>query len=150
MNRIKVLQIIYCVIIAVAAFVAAFSETGIFPVDYIGDEPRTLYWVNLTAIFLAFGGMFLSLRMFVFKKVKSEITVEDENIALLAFSKWTKVRLGIIALSLWVNTILYFSTSYTSTPQYCILVTLVACVFCWPSKTAFDGLRKIQNSESEG
>lgn len=141
-KKIKLLQIIYCLIIALTAGLAILSEADFLPVDYIGDEPRTLYWINLYAIIVAFGGMFLCLRLFVFKTVKQAMLVEKEDDALAAYSKWTSLRLAIIALSLWSNTLLYFSTSYTSTPQYCILVTLVSCVFCWPSVSAYRGLRK--------
>ena len=141
-KKIKSLQIVYCLIILVAAAIVFFSESGNLPMDYIGDEPHKLYWLNMYAIVVAFGGMFLCLRMFVFKYVKKTLTVEDEGVAFAAYYRWTLVRLFIIAMALWSNIILYFSTSYTSTPQYCVLVTLVSCVFCWPSFATFKGIRQ--------
>lgn len=141
-KKIKILQIIYCLIILAASLLALLSEAGTLPMDYIGDEPHKLYWINLYAIAVSFGGMFLCLRMFVFKNVKKALVAEEESGAFAAYYRWTLVRLALIALALWSNTLLYCSTSYTSTPQYCILVTLVTCVFCWPSVGAFKGLRK--------
>ena len=149
-NKIKFLQLVYCCIIIVAAFFAAFSETGVLPTDYIGNDPEILYWINLYAIFVAFVGMFICLRLFVFKKIHRELTDKDEDSALSAYTFWTKCRLSVLALALWSNTILYFSTSYTSTPQYCVLTTLITCVFCWPSTSSFKNLRKMENADVEG
>ena len=145
-KKIKSLQILYCFIIAVAAIFAVFSETGVLPTDYVENEPRLLYWVNLYAIFVAFVGMFICLRLFIFKKVRTAVLDKDEMKACAAFVFWTKYRLSILAVALWSNTLLHFSTSYTSTPQYCIFITLITCVFCWPSLSSFYGLRKVENN----
>ena len=148
-KKTKVLQLAYGLILVIAVLIAVLSEMDILPVDYIGNEPKILYWMNLYAIFVAFGGMFVCLRMFVFKRVMAAIMNVDEQKAFAVYFKHTVIRLFIIMLALWSNTLLYFATSYSSTPQYCVLVTLVSCVFCWPSMSAFSGLRKANEEPAD-
>ena len=136
-QKINFLQIVYLSIILVSALLVFF-----LPEDFIGNEPRTLYWVNLFSIVTGLGGMYLTLRMFAFKIVRNAVRAEEESVGFHAFCKWTKVRLGMLAFALWSNVVLYVSSSYTTTPKYCMLIILVAFVFCWPSKTEFDAIRK--------
>lgn len=148
-KKTKSLQLTYSLILVIAVVFAILSEMEVLPVDYIGNEPKILYWMNLYAIFVAFGGMFVCLRMFVFKRVKTALVDNDENKAFAVYYKYTVLRLFVIMLALWSNTLLYFATSYSSTPQYCVLVTLVSCVFCWPSMSAFNALRKTDEEQAD-
>ena len=136
-QRITYLQIFFLVNILVGAALVFFA-----PSDYIGNEPKVLYWINLYAIVSGLGGMFFTLRLFAFKSVRQSVRNEDEQAGFSAFCRWTKVRLGILALALWSNVVLYQASSYTTTPKYCMLIILVAFVFCWPSRTEFEAIRK--------
>ena len=136
-QKITFLQIAYVSIILVAALLAL-----VLPDDFIGNDPKLLYWVNLFSIITGLGGMYLTLRLFAFQSVRRAVREEEETAGFQAFCKWTKVRLGLLAFVLWSNVILYVASTYTTTPKYCMLIILVAFVFCWPSKTEFDAIRK--------
>ena len=136
-QKITHLQIFFLLIILVGAAIVFFS-----PVDYISNESQTLYWVNLYSIISGLGGMFLTLRLFAFNGVRNSVRNENVDLGFAAFCRWTKVRLAILAVALWSNVALYQASSYTTTPKYCMLIILVAFVFCWPSKTEFEAIRK--------
>lgn len=109
-----------------AAVFIALSECGIIPTDYISKSQKMLlYQLELLSVISTLGGTYLALRLFSFRRIKQQ----DFS----AQKKWMSVRTAIIGCPVWINAVLYYASSYSTTPKYCLLVALTACVFCWPS-----------------
>ena len=43
------------------------------------------------------------------------------------------VRIGIVALVLFVDLFIYYALMSGTTPLFCMLIALVALLFCWPA-----------------
>ena len=141
-NKIKQLQLLFVASLGVAIIFALLSEAGLIGTDYIGNDPKVLYWVNLYSIISGLGGMFVTLRWFNFKKIHRAVCHADAEAGFENFCSWTKIRLFLLAFVFVTNVVLYFASSYTATPKYSMLIVLVAYVFCWPSKSAFQAIRE--------
>lgn len=150
----KKLQWIYCAVLVVAAMLALLCEYEVLPVEYIGHDARILYFIDFYSIVIGFGTTFFALRMFVFQWVARSIQQDDEQRALAAYAKWSGLRLAVFAWTFCSLLLLYYATSYTSNPQYCLLIALVGYVFCWPSLKDFQQQRakreKGKNEENSG
>lgn len=137
----KKMQLFYCVVLVAAALIALLCEYEVLPVEYIGHDAHLLYIIDFYSIVAGFGTTFFALRMFVFQFVARSIQQDNEQRALAAYTKWTGLRLAVFFWTFSTLLLLYYATSYTSNPQYCLLIALVGYVFCWPSLKDFQQLR---------
>ena len=137
------MRFIYIGIWGITGLIALLSETGILPVEYLAHDANTDYTVSLISIFTAIGGTYLALRLMAFKKIIQKIAEKStEESAWRVFRKYAIIRLGIIALGMWINTALYYATSYSESIKYCLLIIMIAAVFCWPSAGEFQSKRQ--------
>ena len=128
------LHIVYIIVWAVTAAWILLSETGVVPVEYMGGGSRLDYYLSLLSVVTALGGSYFCLRLFSYGRIKALLEQSDVNGRKRAFAFWSFVRLGVLASALWCNAMLYYGTSYSPTPKYCLLIVAVASVFCWPVK----------------
>lgn len=124
---------LFWLMLLIAACYAALSETGMLPTDYASSDNTALYGMELLSVGSCLVGVYFALRLFAFERVKQEIGQDNAQAAKQARRKWELVRTAIIAAALWTNVALYYASSYTNNPKYCLLIALIACVFCRPS-----------------
>lgn len=138
----KKLYIIYIFIWLVTGLIALLSEKEVLPVEYLPHNANTDYFVSLLSIFSSIGGTYFALRLLAFKSFLKKISEADTaELAWATFCKWSYIRLTIIATAMWINVTLYYATSYYESIKYCLLIVMIAAVFCWPSKGEFENKR---------
>ena len=126
---IKVLRIDYVLTLAAAGLMAAAFELDWLPSGFVEATPEMLYTANLFSIVTALGGTYLALRFMAFGKVK-RMVAENEK----AYPKFCALRQLIIGVALYANLFLYYALlSPDNTAMYCLLISLAAHCFCWPS-----------------
>lgn len=118
-------KIVFILMLLTAVIFVALSECDIIPTGYI-SERQILYRLEMLSVISTLGGTYLALRLLFFKKIKQ---LDD-----VAKRKWMFARTAIIGFPVWLNTVLYYAGSYTTTAQYALLISLTACVFCWPAQ----------------
>lgn len=135
-KEIRTLQIFHLALWGAAAAYAALSECGILPGHFIEPSLETTYALNLASIATSIGGGYLALRLLAFQHVKDNIQPAGQPGSLSAFSKWAAARCLLLAAGIWFNVFVYYAASYDMTAAYCLLISLICSVFCWPSKQA--------------
>lgn len=117
------------------------------PVEYLSHDPNTDYVVGVVSFLTAIGGTYLALRLLAFKAFVRKLTSADDAHAWAVYKKWSFARLAVIAVAMWVNVSLYYATSYADSIKYCLLIVMIAAVFCWPSVGEYNSKR---NNAGEG
>lgn len=138
---IKSLQLCHIALWVVTALYAGLSEAEILPNNYVTPNPETTYMLNLISIITTIGGGFLALRLFAGFSVRRSLQEAEEKQAFQLFKKWTLLRCGLLAVGMWPNVVIYYAASYDMTAAYCLLLSLIFSLFCWPSQQAFEQLR---------
>lgn len=138
-KRMILVRVFYVLIWVLGLVWGVLSEVGMVPVDYLPHDGETEYYVGLLAVVMALGGTFLSLRFMAFKCVRKRLKLTaDRSSAEMLYLKFATMRLSIIAVAIWTNVVLYYATSYVTSTKYCLLITLIAVIFCWPSHQECD------------
>lgn len=143
------LRVAYVAIWIITGLIALCSEKGILPVEYLPHDPNTDYAVGVVSFFTAIGGTYLALRLLAFKTFVRKMTGMDEVGARMVYKKWCFARLAVIAVAMWVNVLLYYATSYADSVKYCLLIVMIAAVFCWPSEGEFNSKRNRAGKSEE-
>ena len=128
---IKIIRAWWFAIAALSALYLLLSELGFLPTDFAPTDGQTTYTLELLSVVLSVGGIWLALRLLSFSMVKSRI---GECKGLHPRLYWYKLRLVAIGVPMWVVSVIYYSTSATSTPAYCLLIIYIAYIFCYPQK----------------
>lgn len=114
----------------------------ILPVEYLSNDMKeTLYVLDIVSIILSLGGTFLALRLMVIRKVKNLIVTPSMNEALGIYCKWANIRSAILGIMLLAGIAIYYASAYNTSAKYCILISMIATVFCVPGKEEFEKLR---------
>jgi len=125
----------------VAAGVVLLSEAELLPVAYVRPSAQVAYALHLCSVALALGGSYAALRLFAFPRVKARMALPDEEKALRAYGRCALLRSALMAAAIWSNAAVYYAANYDTTALYCLLISLTASLFCWPSLSAFKDLR---------
>ncbi len=132
----------YIAIWGVTAIYALISEVGVLPTDYAASDATTQYCISLLSIITAIGGTFLALRLPATSFVRRQLCQDDETLARKAYLKWSACRIAVAAVAVWTNTVLYYAAdTEVESIKYCLLIALIATVFCRPSSSEFLSLR---------
>ncbi len=111
----------------IAAAWAALTELDCMPSGFIDRTPKGEYALHLTCITLTLTCTWFALRMFALKSIRHKI---DSNPASLA--TWNLYRTAIMTVAIFMNLFTYYGLMSSTTPLFCLLITLAAFVFCWP------------------
>lgn len=124
-----------------AACIISLSELEWLPVAYVEPSATTIYVAQLLSVAMAVGGCYAALRMFAFPRVKARIVGLDREEALRAYAGYALLRSAIIAVAICGNAVIYYAVAYDGAALYCLLISLTASLFCWPSLSAFRDMR---------
>lgn len=133
-KKLSILKLAYAFIWIVGIIWTVLSEMEAIPTEYVSDTPEIAYYVSLASIITAIGGTYMALRLLAFQRVKKAInSSSQETKRMNTYLKWAGIRIIIMAIAVWTNLVLYYATSYSNSTQYCLLIALVATLFCCPS-----------------
>ena len=120
---------IYTLVWIAVAAVTLLWETGVLPEGFISGNAQTDYALHALCIFLSLGCTWGALRFFAISSVRKRIQRGDG-----ALARWNVARTSFLAVAIAANLIVYYGLMNSSTPLYCLLITLVGFVFCWPKR----------------
>lgn len=138
MNPICKHQIIFVTIIAIAAAIALSAETGLIPAGMLTPQADEAYVLSIISVALTLCGVYAMLRLMAVSKVEHEILHSPQA----AYLKWSGVRMGILAVVLCGNTIIYYTTAFNKSAGWCALIALAASFFAWPSAKELEQLKE--------
>lgn len=118
---------IYCGVWLTGATWAALSELNYLPCGFIKSTAENEYVLHLLCVTLTMTCTWLALKLFAMKRIRKKI---DDNIASLG--TWNVCRTGILAMAIFMNLFAYYGLTSSTTPLFCLLITLAGFVFCWP------------------
>ncbi len=110
------------------------SEWNCFPTEYLPCDASTDYTVSLLSIFTAFGGTYLALKVPALKSIRRRYVGADAAARERLYLRSIGVRWGVATLSLWVNVVLYYASVSAASTKYCVLIAMIAMLFCYPSE----------------
>ena len=94
------------------------------------------YTLSVLAVAITLGGVYLCLRLLSLQRIRQRfqgISQEEAARRYQQVAGWRTVLLLIVYLT---DILLYFgSEDYASSAKYCLIIALIAAVFCWPSKS---------------
>lgn len=146
-RNIHLLQAAYILIFVVGILWAFLSEMEYVPTEYIPASPNADYAVSLLSIATALGGTYFALRLTAFKSVRRKFQAGELPQRQRFYVRLIGLRTVIIALAIWLNIAFYYGCSSVNTTQYCILIALLAALFCRPSKSECDSLVELKEKE---
>ncbi len=120
-------RIIYVLVWIAAAVFALLCEADVLPVGFIPGDSQTGYALHTLCIFLTLGCTWGALRLFTIGVVRRRIQREGGVLI-----RWNVVRTLLLAVAIAANLVVYYGLMNSSTPLYCLFITLVGFVFCWP------------------
>ena len=115
--------------LAIGAFVL-LSERGVIPSGFLAGENSLLYLLDVVCVALCIGGTYVALRMMHFKGVSHNLKEGGTGFYL----KMDWMRMGLIAGCIFFEAFVYFASLRSHTAHYAMFISLIASVFCIPSK----------------
>ena len=120
--------------ILVFAVVFALGIVVLFETDtmtaglYTGETQSEFFWTAFMEL-LTLGCVFLGLRLFKFKKIKTQLKEQREN----ALSKWGLIRMDMLCLPMFINAVLYYIYQHAAF-GYLAIILFLCLFFVYPSK----------------
>ena len=146
----KKVRLIFAGTLLLVAVVFALHEYEILPVEYVGEgQVGLLYALDMLSIICSLGGTFLVLKLMSLESIRRQISTASEENALKIYAKWANIRSVILGVMLMVGIVVYYATSYQSSAKYCVLISLIAVVFCMPGQSEFDRICALGKPDKE-
>ena len=146
----KKVRLICAGTLLLVAVVFALHEYEILPVEYVGEgQVGLLYALDMLSIICSLGGTFLVLKLMSLESIRRQISTASEGNALKIYAKWANIRSVILGVMLMVGIVVYYATSYQSSAKYCVLISLIAVVFCMPGQSEFDRIFALGKPDKE-
>ena len=123
----QLMMLFACIVILGVAIVILF-ETNLWASGCLADNAQTEFLLTTLMELMTLGCAFLGLRLFKFKKVKSDLIGLKET----ALKKWGTIRLGLLGAPLIIDTLLYY-TYMKATFGYLALILVLCLPFVYPS-----------------
>lgn len=127
-EAIKKVRVLYVCVWVLAAFMCVLEETNVLPKGFLQSSPQTDYVLHMICVVLTLSVTWGGLRLFAFKSIRAKL---EQNPML--YPMLNVVRIGIVALVLFVDLFIYYALMSGTTPLFCMLIALVALLFCWPA-----------------
>ncbi len=129
-NTPKVSRIVYITLCLLGIAYAAACEADLLPTGYLPVTPQMAYALQMLCIVLTLGGTWGALRLFAVRRVRQALGKRPNLLLPLNL-----LRTSIQGLVIAVNLLIYYATLST-TPLYCLLISLIGFIFCWPKNEA--------------
>ncbi len=129
MNTTKILRLFFAAEILAPILVAIIFESGLVELDSLsGSDALVTYCMQMVGIVLTIGIIPFALKMMKLSFVKRRIQLSEQE-----YCRWSIIRIAILAVPLFYNTLAYYLLEFEPTCGYLALIVLVAFCFVWPS-----------------
>lgn len=126
------LRIVYFCFWLVPVLLIICGECGGNFVGLYADNTRASYYMETLSILVTAACVPVSLKLFAWVLVKKIDQASITN-ALKLYTTWSFIRLGLLALPVWIGGIVYYLT-LNSTGALCAAIGLTASLFCLPGE----------------
>ena len=110
--------------------IVCIYETEVVVPGLLATDKQSEFLLTFLMELMTLGCAFLALRLFKFEKIHQEL-ISDKAVAL---RKWGAIRLVLLLLPLWADTLLYYL--YMNTTFGYLGIILVLCLpFVYPSES---------------
>lgn len=131
----RVPRYIYIGVWALVAVLAVCDIAGLLPDGAFSPTAEERYAADVLCIALTLGCSWAALRLFAVKRVRESV---GRNASTL--TGWNIARTALLAVPILLNLVLALSMASGggygalggNTQVYCLLVALIAFLFCWP------------------
>ena len=127
-RALRTLQKIYFLLWAAVGLLAFLFETDVLPTAFLPADAQTEYVCQLLCVALTLGSVPVALRLLALPSVKMQLAKEPGRAV-----QWNKLRLGLMIVPILTNLSVYYALASTTSPLFCLLISLAAIVFCYPS-----------------
>lgn len=127
-ETIKQQKTIFIVSICVVLLTVAVFEMDMLPTGVLPPNSAMEFYALMVMELALVALIPLSLRLFKFKKIAEELSVRKEK----ALQKWGSIRLAMLILPLFINTLLYYMFMST-TFGYMAIILLICMAFVYPN-----------------
>ena len=125
----------------------AAGETNILPNGVYAGDAQTEYALDCTGVLLMLIVVPLALRLFNLNTTRG-IKRMNLDEAITEYHKWSIVRIVLLAISNFANTVFYYFTLNTAN-LLCIFIGLVALFMCWPTYNKIKDYLELTNKQNE-
>lgn len=133
-NSVKKSRIEFIGGMCLVLFLIMAYEIHLLPIGiWVGSE-QTIYMANTWCVLWTIIGIYMALRLFVFSKIRKQLSDTNESNRLQAFVRWNRARTILLVFTLLINLFAYYATLET-TGGLCAAMTFLAAFFCWPMDT---------------
>lgn len=124
----NILTIIFWSILAAALLLVVLFEYEVLPMGTWSEQLSAEFLCRCTMEVVALGGIYLALRLFKFQRVHQDLVERREQ----ALQKWGILRLLLLELPMFLNTLLYYMFLQT-TYGYLAIIAALSLPFVYPT-----------------
>lgn len=106
---------------------AALSECDVLPSAYVQVNAQLEYALNMLCVLFTLCCTWGALRLFALKKLRTLREAKPQMLPML-----NVLRTTVLATAIFINVLVYYALMHSTTPLFCLLITLLGFVFCWP------------------
>ena len=143
-QNIFILRCLFSAPLLTAAIIVFVYEVGLQEPGLVAGDTTTAYWMNMIGVVVTLLCILLALKLMNFKRVKAMIHADEQKYFTLS-----QVRILLLGLPLFYNTIAYYFLGCEPTCGYLALMCVVAFFFIWPSQDKMLYERGIDDSKQE-
>ncbi|MBR0269988.1 MAG: hypothetical protein IJJ98_12725 [Prevotella sp.] len=125
----KLLMIDFWCAIALVALVVILGEFNVLPFEKFAGGDKAEFYLLTVMELLTIAMIPLALRLFKFKKIKTQLKEQREN----ALSKWGLIRMDMLCLPMFINAVLYYIYQHAAF-GYLAIILFLCLFFVYPSK----------------
>ena len=99
------------------------------------------YFLSVLAVAVTLGGVYLCLRLLSLQRIRQRFQGISQEEAARRYQQVAGWRTALLLVIYLTDILLYFgSADYASSAKYCLIIALIAAVFCLPSKNELQSL----------
>lgn len=133
MNKLKRQQIMFWMLLLVAAATILLFQMGMLPTGGLAVYDTNRYIIDVAVIFLTIGLIPLAIKRF--GKSMERVQGADDETFLNTYRRESEIRLALLFVVMMLNIGLYYGSG-NENMVYCALAGFVAYIFSFPSNKA--------------
>ena len=125
---------------ALAALLFLCFDQEWLPAGFIAGGELN-YFLSVLAVAVTLGGVYLCLRLLSLQRIRQRFQGISQEEAARRYQQVAGWRTALLLVIYLTDILLYFgSADYASSAKYCLIIALIAAVFCLPSKNELQSL----------
>lgn len=103
------------------------TECDVLPSGYVQVDAQLEYALHMLCVLLTLCCTWGALRLFALKRLRKMREAKPQVLPIL-----NVLRTTVLATAIFINVLVYYALMHSTTPLFCLLITLLGFVFCWP------------------